>query len=104
LFCSPKGKPINTYRKGFQTLCDKLGILYDNRGRKRTIYSLRHFYSIMRLEKGVNVFLLSKQLGNSIAVLEKHYGDIVVKLMSEQITQMGDKNETNVNAKTLPWD
>lgn len=104
IFCNPQGKPINSFRKGFQTLCEKLGILYDARGIRRTIYSLRHFYAVMRLEEEVSPFLLMKQMGTSMEMLEKHYGNVIVKLMSEQITKTRHKSNLALNDNILPWD
>lgn len=104
IFCTPDGKPINTFRKGFQTLLEKLGILYDTRGKKRTIYSLRHFYAIMSLEENVNAYALVKQMNTSMEMLEKHYGDIVVKQMSEEITKTKYDTKISFNDNTMPWD
>ena len=104
LFCNKEGEVINSFRKGFQTLLEELGILYDSRGKKRTIYSLRHFYAVMRLEEEVSPFLLMKQMGTSMEMLEKHYGNVIVKLMSEQITKTRNKSNIALNDNILPWD
>ena len=42
-------------------------------GRERTLYSWRHFYATQDLERGVSTHALSKQMGNSTAMLDKHY-------------------------------
>lgn len=42
-------------------------------GRDRTLYSWRHFYATQDLERGVSTHALSKQMGNSTAMLDKHY-------------------------------
>jgi integrase len=104
VFCDPKGVWVHSFRKGFQSLCEELGISHDSRGRKRTIYSLRHFYAVMRLEEEVSPYLLMKQMGTSMEMLEKHYGNVIVKQMSEQITKTRHKGKDNLNDNILPWD
>ena len=39
----------------------------------RTLYSWRHFYATQDLERGVSTHALSRQLGNSTEMIDRHY-------------------------------
>ena len=58
LFCHSDGTPIHSFKKSFERMLNKLKLLYDKEGKKRTIYSLRHIYATFRLEDEVNPHLL----------------------------------------------
>jgi hypothetical protein len=47
---------------------------------ERTLYSWRHFYATQDLEHGVSTHMLSKQLGNSTAMIDKHYNQYSLTL------------------------
>ena len=46
----------------------------DTNGNKRSIYSLRHTYATLRLENGTNVYWLKQNMGTSVTMIERHYG------------------------------
>ena len=50
----------------------------DSIGRERTIYSLRHTYATFRLENGTNVYWLKQNMGTSVQMIERHYGQTKV--------------------------
>ena len=54
-------------------LLDELGLKIGADGKSRTLYSLRHYYATRDLKRGVSTHALSKQMGNSTAMLDKHY-------------------------------
>jgi integrase len=56
----------------------KAGLLKDSIGRERTIYSLRHTYATFRLENGTNVYWLKQNMGTSVQMIERHYGQTKV--------------------------
>ena len=64
---------IHNLNRAFNSLLDKLDLKAGADGRQRTLYSWRHFYATQDLERGVSTHALSKQLGNSTAMLDKHY-------------------------------
>jgi len=41
--------------------------------RTLTLYSWRHFYATQDLERGVSTHVLSRQLGNSTEMIDRHY-------------------------------
>lgn len=73
VFCHADGKPIQEFT-GLKPLLAATGILEDGRGKDRTIYSLRHTYATLRLEHGANVYCLKKNMGTSVTMIERHYG------------------------------
>ena len=74
IFCHPDGKPIGSFKKGFEQALDEAGILYGSDGKKRVPYSLRHTYATMRISEGVSVFQLAANMGTSVEMIENFYG------------------------------
>jgi len=95
VFCDGSGKVIISFRKGFNTLLDQCGLTYDEKDNKRSLYSLRHFYATQRLTDEVNPFLLARQMGSSVEMLERFYGQPVTRLVARQIT----KTDTDIKPK-----
>lgn len=63
----------------FQIMIDKAGLLCDVSGKKRSLYSLRHTYATFQiLYSKIDLHLLSKNMGTSIGMLEKHYSHLEV--------------------------
>jgi integrase len=73
VFCHRNGQPIEKW-PGFDSLLKAAGLQYDSKGQRRTIYSLRHTYATLRLENGTNVYWLKQNMGTSVGMIEKHYG------------------------------
>ena len=59
----------------------------DITGRRITLYSSRHFYTTLRLQNGLDIHLLSKQLGTSTTYIDQTYSHIQVETNTERITQ-----------------
>lgn len=87
VFCHKDGAEIGSFKKSFQTLLEKCGVETDSFGRKRTIYSLRHTYATFRLHEGVNHYILSRNMGTSVKMLEDYYGHTSNVTMSEELTK-----------------
>lgn len=64
---------IFNLNRAFNTLLDTLDLKTGSDGRERTLYSWRHYYATKNLERGVTTHALSKQMGNSTMMLDKHY-------------------------------
>ena len=84
LIASKLDEPVFTTRLGavatvpnlnraFNTLLDELDLKTGADGRTRTLYSWRHFYATQDLERGVSTHALSRQLGNSTEMIDRHY-------------------------------
>jgi len=63
------------------------GLTNDSKGEKRSLYSLRHFYATQRLSEEVSPFLLGRQMGTSIEMLERFYGHVVTSLVANEVTK-----------------
>ena len=103
VFCHRDGKPLGTMRRGFNNLLEDLNLTHDSMGRKRTLYSLRHTYATFRLGEEVSPYLLAKQMGTSVDMLEKHYGQVVNRLVATQITKTRTRHNVKVSDKIYPF-
>jgi integrase len=74
-FCD--GYQQNRLNGTFSHLMLDTGLLKNEDGQKRTLYSLRHTYATFELLRGgTDIHTLSKQMGNSAAMIERHYGHL----------------------------
>ena len=64
---------VPNLNRAFNALLDELGLKTGADGRIRTLYSWRHFYATQDLERGVSTHALSRQLGNSTEMIDRHY-------------------------------
>jgi integrase len=64
---------VPNLNRAFNSLLDELELKTGADGRTRTLYSWRHFYATQDLERGVSTHALSRQLGNSTEMIDRHY-------------------------------
>ena len=74
---------IHNLNAAFNALLDELGLKIGADGKSRTLYSLRHYYATRDLKRGVSTHALSKQMGNSTAMLDKHYSKYIPLLNAD---------------------
>jgi len=67
------GATVPNLNRAFNALLDELDLKSGADGRTRTLYSWRHFYATQDLERGVSTHALSRQLGNSTEMIDRHY-------------------------------
>ncbi len=72
IFCHPDGKRVGSYKKGFENLLVECQLQKDNEGKNRTLYSLRHTYTTMRINK-VPVYQLAVNMWTSVEKIEQYY-------------------------------
>ena len=73
---------VGTFRK----LMRDSGLLVDSAGQTRTLYSLRHTYATLALlEGGADIHTLSKQMGNSAAMIERHYSKLTATMAADRL-------------------
>jgi integrase len=87
IFCHPDGQPIREYKHSFQSLLKFAGVPVEVEGGARTIYSLRHFYATQRLSEEGSPYLIARQMGTSVEMLDKHYGQVVNRKLAAEITR-----------------
>ena len=73
-------------------------------GMARTIYSLRHFYATKRLESETSPFLLAKQMGTSVEMLEKFYGQTSVNATTAKSVSKGTQTAGAKSDNQYPFD
>ncbi len=70
----------------FRRLMRDTGLLKDGAGQNRTLYSLRHTYATLELlRNGTDIHTLSKQMGNSAAMIERHYSKLTATMAAEKL-------------------
>ncbi len=62
------------------------GLLKDVDAQNRTLYSLRHTYATLELlENGTDIHTLAMQMGNSAAMIERHYSKLTATMAAEKL-------------------
>jgi integrase len=70
----------------FRRLMRDSGLLKDAEGQNRTLYSLRHTYATLALLRGeTNIHTLSRQMGNSAGMIERHYSKLTATMAAEKL-------------------
>jgi len=70
----------------FRRLMRDSGLLLNSEGQTRTLYSLRHTYAtIALLEGGTDIHTLSKQMGNSAAMIGRHYSKLTATMAADRL-------------------
>jgi integrase len=73
LFCMGNGQKIKTLIDQFDIVLQSVGIVYDTKGFKFTLYSLRHYYAVDAIRRGIPVYEISRNIGTSLEMLQKYY-------------------------------
>ena len=78
----------------FQRVLEEAGLLYDTNGNKRSLYSLRHTYATFQIlyNKHIDFHTLAKNMGTSIAMLERHYSHLEVIHKADVLAGQQDKS------------
>jgi integrase len=70
----------------FRRLMRDTGLLKNSEEQNRTLYSLRHTYATMELlRKGTDIHTLSRQMGNSAAMIERHYSKLTATMAADKL-------------------
>ncbi|TAL00085.1 MAG: hypothetical protein EPO08_14740 [Rhodospirillaceae bacterium] len=85
IFCGFDGEPVDNFNNTFKKLLSGIGLLDDRWGKRRSIYSLRHFYCTQSLLSGVPIHVLAKNMGTSIAYIEQHYSHVLTVMQAKQL-------------------
>jgi len=87
-------KPVFRFTDGYQPpsfigtfrrLMRDSGLLKGEGGQNRTLYSLRHTYATFALLDGMDIHTLAKQLGNSEAMIERHYSKLTPMMVAGKL-------------------
>ncbi len=70
----------------FRRLMRDSGLLKNSEGQTRTLYSLRHTYATLELLKNsTDIHTLSKQMGNSASMIERHYSKLTATMAADRL-------------------
>ena len=77
IFVLPDGHQPQRIDGAFKRLMRDSGLGMNAEGEQRTLYSLRHTYATLELiENKIDIHTLAKQIGNSAAMIERHYSKL----------------------------
>ncbi len=86
IFVYSDGYQPHDLRGTFRVLMKDCGLLADAEGATRTLYSLRHTYATLEmLENGTDIHTLAKQMGNSVAMIERYYSKLTPTMAAEKL-------------------
>lgn len=74
IFRMKGGSKIITLIDQFQRVLDSAGIAVNGNGERYTLYSLRHFYAVRFLRKGIPVWDIARNMGTSVKMIQDYYG------------------------------
>ncbi len=96
-FTNYDGSSMKNVSKTYITLLKELNLYVSSEGKKRPVYSLRHYYATQRLLDGVNVYDLSRNMGTSVKQIENHYGHVLATQKSKELIQGTSKSDYQQN-------
>lgn len=98
VFVTANGDRPTNFNNIFTKFLTKYNLLIDPKtGQNRVLYSLRHTYATLALEHDeVPIHTLTKQMGTSVAMVEKHYSHLKVIQAIEQLR--GEESRQLINA------
>jgi integrase len=77
VFTIINGKPAKyLYSDTVQALLVEADLRMGPNGIPRSTYCFRHTYATFRLSEGVDVYILSEQMGTSVKMIDNHYGHV----------------------------
>ena len=86
VFTMPAGDQPYSMQGVFRRLLEDAYLLRDPQtGQVRTLYSLRHTYATQALAAGVDIHTVARQMGTSVAMLEKHYSKLTPMICAERL-------------------
>ncbi len=86
VFTMPAGDQPYSMQGVFRRLLEDAYLLRDPQtGQVRTLYSLRHTYATQALATGVDIHTVARQMGTSVAMLEKHYSKLTPMICAERL-------------------
>ena len=77
VFALPDGTRPKDLHGAFELFLQSINLLYNRRGERYSLYSLRHYYATNRLLRAVDMHTLALQMGTSIAMITKHYSHVI---------------------------
>jgi integrase len=73
-FAMKGGSKIITLADQFDKVLELGEVEKNSHGEKFSLYSLRHFYAVQALRKGIGVFDIARNMGTSVQIIQSYYG------------------------------
>ncbi len=74
LFCMADERQITTLADQFDKVLEIAKMKTNAHGQNYCLYSLRHYYACDALRRNVSPYVLAKNMGTSVAMIEQYYG------------------------------
>lgn len=89
VFRTADGERTDQLSRAFTQFLKQNDLLFGSTSEQgRSLYSLRHFYATMQLQRGRNIHHLARQMGTSVKMLEKHYSKLTPMLVAEEFASI----------------
>lgn len=86
VFAFGNGHQPSSLNGTFRRLMRDCGLLTDASGQTRTLYSFRHTYATLELlENHTDIHTLARQMGNSAAMIERHYSKLTATMAAARL-------------------
>jgi integrase len=86
LFRFTSGYQPHSFVGTFRRLMRDSGLALTADGQNRTLYSLRHTYATLELlRNSTDIHTLSRQMGNSAAMIERHYSKLTATMAADRL-------------------
>ncbi len=83
----PDGSLVSSYDSGVARALERAGLRKDPKsGRNRGIYSFRHSYATWRLQAGRSPIEIARNMGTSLAMIERHYYHFMPRMVADRLT------------------
>ena len=98
-FAMKGGSKIITLADQFDKVLELGEVEKNSHGEKFSLYSLRHFYAVQALRKGIGVFDIARNMGTSVQIIQSYYGKTATP-MSMATTLGGRVRTTKATTQT----
>jgi integrase len=83
----PDGSLVASFDSGVRGVLTKAGLRKDPKsGKNRGIYSFRHSYATWRLQAGRSPIEIARNMGTSLAMIERHYYHYMPRMVADRLT------------------
>lgn len=82
VFAMHDGGKIVTLADQFNAVLKWGALTHNSAGDKFTLYSLRHFYAVMAIVAGIDIYTIARNMGTSVQMIEQYYGKHATPAMS----------------------
>jgi integrase len=83
----PDGSLVSSFDSGVAKALTAAGLRKDPKsGKNRGIYSFRHSYATWRLQAGRSPIEIARNMGTSLAMIERHYYHFMPRLVADRLT------------------